>query len=625
MTDLELRIIQCLDKKREGISSREIAKECGVSVNTIRKTIHGLEPVLEENGIRIESKTSLGYWMNYTNPGKAEGFLQQVRNKIDNPNFGKHTGTDYKVNYIIRRLLVSRKRVPLEILCEELYYSLSSVRRDLKKIEDILEDYNLSLDLKRGEGYTIEGSEWDKRLCLLGQHKVFVNLEDSYQLLEPNFLAIFGIGNGEIRSLRHQVRDAILRSKRFAYKMYHLPVLTNYIALIQHRKMGVSNVELTKEQELLLQKSGAVEEAKRIFSELKYPLQMSNVEIKTFAMLLLAYRNVTSLKDLQKKEFDSLEQEGEAALDFLERRMELRPYFTEALKEEYLCCIYGIRNRVVFHVHPDSEEAKEFRSRDLIAEDLALYFVDYWKEKMHRHVSLKQMTSVYYVFLKLLGQRASTLYQYKSVLVSSYGYEYASYCAELIQKNYGFYLKEVKPMEYTEVYEYPAKDEIIIHNLKWDMLKLVKEESFSQSIYMRTPDFVEGRVKELESWIVSMRQRWEEAYFHESSLEAKNMEDVLQEILAPMKKQMTAEEYQRMEHTCKCRIQDKTFQLLPEDVVLTALVPEELQGIYVYDLEKEILWENRKKKKVICCFYHAKDSVFQYEAMELIRRILFVK
>ena len=202
MTDLELRIITILQKNMTGISGAEIAKECGVSVNTARKYIGNLRYIMLENGLEIVSRTSVVFSLKVKNKEKAGIFFRAINDRTGNPLFGKQTSQEYKTNYIIRRLLVSKCRVPLEILCDELFYSVSSVRRDLKKIESYLADYDLILTLKRGEGYTIEGNEWGKRLCLLA----FRTIPDKSYLTEDevNFLS------SDLRDIKR------LLGKRFA-------------------------------------------------------------------------------------------------------------------------------------------------------------------------------------------------------------------------------------------------------------------------------------------------------------------------------------------------------------------------------------------------------------------------
>ena len=258
MNDLAWRILWYLHKNPNGASGAEIARDSGVSVNTARKELAQIREAIAAYGLALEAKTSMGYRLLMVDEEKALPFLKQAANRVKNPLFGKQTSLEYKVNYIIRRLLSARRRIPLEILCDELFYSVSSVRRDLKKIEERLLPYHLSLDLKRGYGYTISGNEWGKRLCLLAQHKLFVNLEKAYQEQEREFIALFGIEDEAIRACRYAVRDAVFQSTMLTFKTIELPVIMNYIPLILHRQAYSAELHITQEQEEAILESGII-------------------------------------------------------------------------------------------------------------------------------------------------------------------------------------------------------------------------------------------------------------------------------------------------------------------------------------------------------------------------------
>ncbi|XME01096.1 HTH domain-containing protein [Lachnospiraceae bacterium C1.1] len=482
MTDLELRIITILQKNMTGISGAEIAKECGVSVNTARKYIGNLRYIMLENGLEIVSRTSVGFSLKVKNKEKARIFFRAINDRTGNPLFGKQTSQEYKTNYIIRRLLVSKCRVPLEILCDELFYSVSSVRRDLKKIESYLADYDLILTLKRGEGYTIEGNEWGKRLCLLAQHKVFVNLDESYKRLEENFSRVFGLGNENVRKKRHAVRNAIYKSSRLAFKMTNLQILTNYIPLIKNRENYAFGIRISDEQSEYIERSGITEEAERILSAAGREYIRNETEIRTYAMLLLAFRTIPDKSYLTEDEVNFLSSD----LRDIKRLLGKRFAETEHINDEdILCCWAGVRSRQAFHLTPDDEDSREFEMPNPIVKKICVELSGFFEDKYDQKFSIRQFTDIYYCILRILYEIYKKTIKCRVLVLSRYGIRHAEFCVDLIKSEYGSFISEIRAAEYTEVCGKKNEEyDILVHNLKSDLLDGLINKDKTELVYI---------------------------------------------------------------------------------------------------------------------------------------------
>ncbi len=619
MRDLEYRIIYCLDKEREGITGKRIADECACSVNTVRNCLQSIRPELARNGLKIQSKTAKGYILEFEDRDKGEEYIKLVRSRISNPIFGKQTSENYKVNYIIRRLLSSQRKVPLEILCTELFYSVSSVRREFVRVEEILSEYQLSLKIKRGEGYYIEGNEWDKRLCLLAQHKIFVNLDKSYQELEPDFIKLFGIGNEDIRKLRHRIRDAIVESNCFSYKMYQLPILTNYIVLMQSRRLETDGVYISEKQEEIIDNSGAALEASRILKSARIEEAFTDKEKKTFAMFLLAYRNVTSVESLKTPELDESRREADELWKVIENIISLKCYATEEIEKEFICCTYCLHNRLIFHIHPDPEDIREFTMPNVVVEDLILQLSAYLKGKYGVHVSVKQLTGFYYVLLKVFEKKMNYAFSYDAVLVSSYGYGAASYLAAQLLEHFSFYFKSVTPIEYTQLAVTTPEKKILIHDLKPDTLKPVYKSTFHEEICLIEQDIHSEFLKKIGDWISKKNNKIVNQLCHHNFLSVADMDEAIENIMLYFRNEMVDDDYNKLEKWLYLRLRNSTFQMSKETIILTAQVPTEYNGIYDFHLQKDVIWKGRKWSRVLCVLYRLDEMETIFHMMSYVQ------
>lgn len=609
MNDTELRIIRFLDEHREGASGSVIAADCGVSVNTARKLIGQIREKLKEHGIGIEAKTSRGFRLIITDEETAKQFLSDVRNRINNPLFGKYTDREYKVHYIIRRLLLSGRRLSLEILSDELFYSASSMRREMKLAEEILSDYGLALSLKRGYGYAITGNEWGKRLCLLAEHKLFVNMDEGYQSLEPAFIELFGIGDEAVRCRRHQVRDAIFDSKILSFKAISVPVLMNYIPLIEGRSLFINDIDISKEQLAAIKRSAILPEAKRILSAAYRGFSLDEKEIMAYSMLLLSFRSVTDIAEIRKEEIKHLKSERDELIDRLENRISVDKIASDKDRDELLCLWYGIRNKLLFHVIPDDEDIREFTKPSSFAEDQCIVIAKYIEEKYNVYSPMKMMAAMYYVFLRLLIKCYAATNRYSVAVVSTHGYEYASFVAGIVKRYYAFYVKEADAFEYTQMSkERLKKYDIVLCDLK-DTLFMDKDGVLNdKKLYFNTIMINTTAIPSLTHFFKNRENELREALVYEKELAADGVND----LLIKLTEFIDPSDAESFMDNLSDRLYYRGIQLKRDTIFLSAVVDDDKVGVYRFKLKKPIIYDGKKRSEAVVCFYNDRDFMKMY-------------
>lgn len=152
--DNKLHQLLSILKNKEGyVNSSFLSSQLGVSVRTIKNYIYEINKAYP----KMITSTNKGYVLNKklfsSLPDKKDDSLPQ--NSSD------------RISYIINQLVSLDKDYTLNLydLCDDLYVSESTLKRDLKEIQEILKDYNLQLINYSGNIH-IDGKEQHKRLLI---------------------------------------------------------------------------------------------------------------------------------------------------------------------------------------------------------------------------------------------------------------------------------------------------------------------------------------------------------------------------------------------------------------------------------------------------------------------------
>jgi len=165
LTNRQKQILLFLTRFKGILTAKSISKELGVSDKTVRNEIKILQGESQKIGAKIQSISGKGYKLEITN---AEQFLKFYCQLLDNDKDASNdfTDQDNRVNYIIKRFLLTNGYIKMEDLEDEMFVSKSTLRNDLKIVRQILDTYKLSIVNRPYYGTKIEGDEYMKRMCL---------------------------------------------------------------------------------------------------------------------------------------------------------------------------------------------------------------------------------------------------------------------------------------------------------------------------------------------------------------------------------------------------------------------------------------------------------------------------
>ena len=162
MDSIAVGIIELLKQKND-FTSDQLGKILSVSERTVRNRIKEINQNLINHGGVITSQRGQGFHLDIINSELFEHWLDSIHAESDTlPN-----SPEERVNYIINYLLNQTEYVYIDDICDLLFVARNTMTSDLKRVEQIIYKYNLSIERRPNYGIRVIGKEADKRLCII--------------------------------------------------------------------------------------------------------------------------------------------------------------------------------------------------------------------------------------------------------------------------------------------------------------------------------------------------------------------------------------------------------------------------------------------------------------------------
>lgn len=168
------RMIQILDmliRNKKVLSSDQIALSIGVSSRTIRNDIKELNTLMKRHGASILSEAGSGFYLKVDD----QDAFQKLRKEIAEDEEGEPdniipSDPKERANYIMQKLLKSTLDSAVVIdpydLADEVFISMSTLKKDIKQIDKLLERFSLKVGISQKKGVHIIGDEANIRYCI---------------------------------------------------------------------------------------------------------------------------------------------------------------------------------------------------------------------------------------------------------------------------------------------------------------------------------------------------------------------------------------------------------------------------------------------------------------------------
>ena len=290
MENLVVRIFRIL-KDGKYHTSLELADILNISDRTCRKYIKILSEILIKKNVEIESKPRFGYLLKDNNISENELFHDDVK-KIPN-------SANDRVMYLINKLIHDGGYIKLFDVSEEIYISSKTLSQDLKKVEELLENYNLTLDRKPYYGIRLQGDEINIRNFHIDILEKRLNENDIEDDIKLKIVEIAENISLNFREKNIKISDISLQNLAISF----------YVTLNRIDKNYLIEDIIENEDELFKVKKGEIKacinDLKNIFN-LKKDMSERDIDYLTIRFMTTETMTYSSIKNLDVKDIQKL-------------------------------------------------------------------------------------------------------------------------------------------------------------------------------------------------------------------------------------------------------------------------------------------------------------------------------
>ena len=290
MENLVVRIFRIL-KDGKYHTSLELADILNISDRTCRKYIKILSEILIKKNVEIESKPRFGYLLKDNNISENELFHNEVK-KIPN-------SANDRLIYLINKLISEDRYIKLFDVSEEIYTSSKTLSQDLKKVSELLENYNLFLERKPYYGIRLQGNEIDIRNFHIDVLEKRLNENDIEDDVKLKIVEIAENISINFRGKNIKISDISLQNLAISF----------YVTLNRIDKNYLIEDIIENEDELFKVKKGEIKacinDLKNIFN-LKKDMSERDVDYLTIRFMTTETMTYSSIKNLDVKDIQKL-------------------------------------------------------------------------------------------------------------------------------------------------------------------------------------------------------------------------------------------------------------------------------------------------------------------------------
>lgn len=166
-----IQILELLKQNRKVLSSDQIALSIGVSSRTIRNDIKELNALLKHHGASILSEAGSGYYLSIAQPDDFKKLAEELQTDEDKdadniiPSDPRDRAA-YIMQHLLKNTLSNEAVIDPYDLADEVFVSMSTLKKDIKQIDRMLERFSLKVGISQKKGVHIIGSEINIRYCI---------------------------------------------------------------------------------------------------------------------------------------------------------------------------------------------------------------------------------------------------------------------------------------------------------------------------------------------------------------------------------------------------------------------------------------------------------------------------
>lgn len=163
---MDSRVIKLLEIliENEYITATKLAEYIGFSEKTVRGRIKVLQDEINDYGAKIIAKQRLGYKLVINNDELFKNWKEKlnISSKEVIPN-----SSIERCKYLLEMFLNDKNYFKQEEISNNLYVSTKTISSEIKRVEYILNQYNIRIERRPSYGMRAVGNEFDFRRCIM--------------------------------------------------------------------------------------------------------------------------------------------------------------------------------------------------------------------------------------------------------------------------------------------------------------------------------------------------------------------------------------------------------------------------------------------------------------------------
>ena len=452
ISELDKEILKKIVASEKPLNGAELSNMCHISINTLRKEIIIINDFLADHGCYIDTKIAIGYSLVIENAELANTFLYQLIKNINR--YGYLNISDFKKeNYIIRRLLSSNSMVSIDTLMNELYCSKSTILRNIDRTKEYLSKFNLEIKAKRNVGIYIEGKEWDKRLCLIHQHKIQRHSNYSEPINESAFNALFLNNTNYPYEVRNLFISHASLYKNLTFSHIDLPTIFNFMILLKTRQNKSNEFNFTEDQINTVRNSPTYLLVNELYESLPVYIKegLGQIEIDALSILMFGLRKYNHNSELSEDEIIRLKQSANEIINFVCKRIDIKFMVDDQLVFDLCCLLKEQENQRLCCVYRDDETFYNMVNKSLLTADITAR-VAYYMNKYHNiKMTADTLGRIYFIFNRAAYENRPFFDKQKFLVISRYSNYYSNNLTARIKNHFKFLIEKIDTCEYFDI------------------------------------------------------------------------------------------------------------------------------------------------------------------------------
>lgn len=449
---LDLSLLQLLLNANGPLQAQVLASYTGVSANCLRNHMQQLEEMLASHGITLKHGPK-GYEVDCgITSWQGDQYSSELRTYVRRSEYLGLPSLELPLCVMIA-LLMERKRLTRDSLAEKFYVSRSTMNRAIEKVPELLRGYGLALDSHRG--YRIQGSEWDRRVCLASSYKVYKLMSSSSQACLKRFASLFAPVSGSSDRIMKSLVESMREDGNYRCSYVYLRQILSCIMLNHTLPIRTEDLGMPNSEEVLERAAHLMPLARRIYAALPYGLgkDASQAALDSLAATLYAYEEVQDTISLGAAEHQQLQE----ATAFVEQvvspamaQFMTVEYLSRPVLDRFICAFICIRRRLLLHLPADEDRIASVRDSGVFTADICVRIAQLYERCFHERLPEAEILGLYFMVHEVRLSTRDAL-KLKVAISSAYGEDVTEALTHDVLRGYSKYIQSYEELSFFQI------------------------------------------------------------------------------------------------------------------------------------------------------------------------------